>query len=142
MKKEGKFAQIRNSILQLRKGFILSLGIMIVLLILWILNVIFCSLSIFYVSPLSHFLLYPLALLYGLGFYNRASAWERINEHNVSILLSVGGSIILTSPYWLLCLWIISANYLAIYLAIPLAIWVIYTVFELRALNVLEKIMN
>ena len=131
--------QIQKSVLRLRRGFIFSLGTLITLLILWILNVICCSLSIFYVSPFYHFLLYPLALLYVLGFYNRASAWERINEHNVSILLSVGGSIILTSPYWLLCLWIISVNYLAIYLAIPLAIWLIYTVFELCALKALEK---
>jgi len=58
-----------------------------------------------------------------------------MNERNVSTVLSIGGSTIFLSPLFLSYLWMECLNYLAI----PLAIWLIYTVFELHALNVLDK---
>ena len=137
-----KFDQFQNPILKLRKGFIFSLGILITLLIVWILNVIYFLHrqliffpSIFFIFPFCYILPFLLAFLYVMGIYNRASAWEHMNEHIASILISIGGSIIFLSPFWLWYLWMKCFNYCAI----PLAIWLIYTIFELRALNVLEK---
>ena len=134
MKKKEESNQIQKSVLRLRRGFIFSLGTLIMLLILWILNVIYFS-YVYYLQvlffPLILFTL-PLLLdfLYMGGIYNnRASAWEQMNERYVSTVLSIGGSIVFLSPLFLLYLWIECPNYLAI----PLAIWLIYTVFELRA---------
>ena len=131
--------QIQKSVLRLRRGFIFSLGTLITLLILWILNVIYFSyvyyLQLLFSPPILFTLPLLLAFLYMGGIYSRASAWEQMNERNVSTVLSIGGSIVFLSPLFLLCLWMESPNYLAI----PLAIWLIYTVFELHALNVLEK---
>ena len=136
-KKESN--QIQKSVLRLRRGFIFSLGTLITLLILWIVNVIYFSyvyyLQLLFSPPILFTLPLLLASLYMEGIYNRASAWEQMNERNVSTVLSIGGSIVFLSPLFLLCLWMESPNYLAI----PLAIWLIYTVFELHALNVLEK---
>ena len=131
--------QIQKSVLRLRRGFIFSLGTLITLLILWILNVIYFSyvyyLQLLFSPPILFTLPLLLASLYMGGIYSRASAWEQMNERNVSTVLSIGGSIVFLSPLFLLCLWMESPNYLAI----PLAIWLIYTVFELHALNLLEK---
>lgn len=131
--------QIQKSVLRLRRGFIFSLGTLITLLILWILNVIYFSyvyyLQLLFSPPILFTLPLLLAFLYMGGIYSRASAWEQMNERNVSTVLSIGGSIVFLSPLFLLCLWMESPNYLAI----PLAIWLIYTVFELHALNLLEK---
>ena len=131
--------QIQKSVLRLRRGFIFSLGTLITLLILWILNAIYFSyvyyLQLLFSPPILFTLPLLLAFLYMGGIYNRASAWEQMNERNVSTVLSIGGSIVFLSPLFLLCLWIECPNYLAI----PLAIWLIYTVFELHALNLLEK---
>jgi len=139
MEKKEESDQIQKSVLRLRRGFIFSLGTLITLLILWILNVIYFSyvyyLQLLFSPPILFTLPLLLAFLYMGGIYNRASAWEQMNERNVSTVLSIGGSIVFLSPLFLLCLWIECPNYLAI----PLAIWLIYTVFELHALNLLEK---
>ena len=139
MEKKEESDQIQKSVLRLRRGFIFSLGTLITLLILWILNVIYFSyvyyLQLLFSPPILFTLPLLLAFLYMGGIYSRASAWEQMNERNVSTVLSIGGSIVFLSPLFLLCLWIECPNYLAI----PLAIWLIYTVFELHALNLLEK---